>query len=143
MCNLTVESTGQNDFGPCPCCGNTSRSVSGFAYGPEGALAAYFVHWTLGRVADHWPKFDLIIGRWGEGTGPADRCMVAGQYRLLDNGPALRVIDPDGRPAATSDLAGRALPRSEVVGKPTAAQAFAIVDALLAQDDRLAEMLGR
>ena len=143
MMDYTIERTGQNDFGPCPCCGNTSRCDWGFVHGPNGVVAAYYVHWTVGRVADHWPNFDLIIGRWGEGTVAADRCMVALRYRLLENGPAFMVIDPDGRPSATSGLVGRALPRSEVIGTPIAAQAFAIADALLEQDGRLAEMLGR
>jgi len=141
MDDLTVEPTGQNDFGPCSCCGNTSRSICGFVHGSEGAVAAYFVHWTLGRIADHWPNFDLIIGPWGEGTAAADRCMVALQYRLLHTGPAFMVIDPGGRPSATSSQVGKALPRSEVVGKPIAVKAFAIGDAVLAQDDRLREML--
>ena len=141
--DYTVEPTGQNDFGPCSCCGNTSRCAWGFVHGPNGAVAAYFVHWTVGRVADHWPNFDLIIGQWGEGTVAADRFMVALRYRLLESGPAFMVIDPDGRPSATSGLVGSALRRSEVIGKPIATQAFAIADALLVQDGWLAEMLGR
>jgi hypothetical protein len=143
MDDLRVEPTGQNDFGPCSCCGNTSRCVWGFVHRSEGAVAAYFVYWTLGRVNDHWPNFDLIIGPWGQASAAADRRMVALQYRVLDSVPSFMVIDPDGRPSATSELVGKALPRSEVVGKPIAAQAFAIVDAVLGQDDRLTEMLVR
>jgi hypothetical protein len=142
MADLTVEPTGQKDHGPCACCGNLSRCVWGFVHGAEGTRAAYFVHWTVGRVADHWPNFDLIIGRWGEGASAADRSLVAMEYRLLDNGPAFRVIDAEGRPAAESELVGRVLPRSEVVGQPIAGEAFALVDAVLAQDDRVAELLG-
>jgi hypothetical protein len=141
MDELTIEPTGQKEFGPCSCCGNVSRCVWGFVHGREGAVAAYFVHWTIGRVADHWPNFDLIIGRWGQGATPADRCMVALQYRLLENGPAFMVIDPDGRPSAKSELVSKALRRSEVIGSPIAAQAFGIVDAVLAQDTRVAELL--
>jgi hypothetical protein len=143
MNDLTVEPTGQNDFGPCPCCGNTSRTVWGFVNGPVGTVAAYFVQWTVGNLANHRPNFDLILGPWGEGAASADRFMIALQYRVLENGPAFTVIDPDGRPSATSELVGKALPRCEVVGKPIAAQAFAIVDAVLAQDYRLRELLGR
>jgi hypothetical protein len=141
MSSFTIEPTGQKDAGPCKCCGNISRCVWGFVHGSEGAVAAYFVHWTVGRVSDHWPNFDLIIGRWGEGATAEDRCMVALEYRMLDNGPAFKIIDPEDRPSATSELVGRALPRAEVVGKPIAAKAFAIVDAVLAQEDRIAELL--
>jgi hypothetical protein len=140
---LSIEPMGQNDFGPCDCCGNASRCVSGFVHDADAAVAAYFVHWTPGRVADHLPNFDLILGRWGEGATARDRCMVAMQYRLLDSGPAFMVIDPEGRPSATSDLVGKALARSEVIGQPIAAQAFAVVDAILAQDERVAELFGK
>jgi hypothetical protein len=139
MGELTIEPTGENNF-PCSCCGNTSRCVWGFVHSPEGGVAAYYVEWTIGRIADHSPNFDLIIGRWGEGATAEDRCMVALQYRLLDSGPAFMVIDPDGRPAATSELVGKALKRTDVIGKPIAEQAFGIVDAVWVQDTRIAEL---
>jgi hypothetical protein len=143
MNGLTIEPSGQKDLGPCACCGNNSRSVWGFVYDADGALAAYFVHWTVGRVAAHSPNFDLIIGRWGEGATRADRAMVALQYQVLDNGPAFMVIDADGRPSAKSELVGKALSRAEVIDTPFAAKAFAIVDAVLAQDGRVIEIAGK
>jgi hypothetical protein len=100
------------------------------------------VHWTLTRVHDHGAHFDLIIGRWGERTTAADRVLVALEYRVLESGPAFMVIDAASRPAATNELVGRALAREEVIGRPIAAEAFAIVDAVLAQDPRVAELLG-
>jgi hypothetical protein len=139
---LEVEPTGANDYGPCECCGNHSRCVWGFVHTPEASLASYFVHWTLTRVADHGANFDLIIGRWGEGTSARDRVLVALEYRLLESGPGLMVIDAGARPTASSELVGRALTRAEVVGRPIAEQAFAIVDAVLAQDPRVAEWYG-
>jgi hypothetical protein len=141
MDELVVEPTGSADFGPCECCGNNSRRVWGFVHTPEASLASYFVHWTLTRVRDHGANFDLIIGRWGEGASAADRQRVALEYRLLESGPAFMVIDSGNRPAASSDLVGRVLARPEVIGQPIAKQAFAIVDAILAQDRRVAELL--
>jgi hypothetical protein len=119
-----------------------SRCVWGFIHAPKGTLAAYFVHWTLTRVADHGANFDLIIGRWGEGTTAADRAVVSLAYRLDENGPSLMVIDANDRPAASGGLAARALRRTEVVGRPISQEAFVIVDAILAQDDRVAELMG-
>ena len=142
MDGLVVEPTGQKDFGACPCCGNVSRRVWGFVHAPDAALAAYFVHWTVGKVADHWPNFDLIIGRWGDGATAADRRLVALEYRLLDTGPSFRVIDARGRPAADSQLAGKVLRRCDVIGRKIAPIAFAVVDAVLAQDDRVSELVG-
>jgi hypothetical protein len=52
------------------------------------------------------------------------------------------VIDGHERPAAKSELVGRVLRRAEVVGHPIAQQAFAAVDAILAQDSRVLELLG-
>ena len=142
MDGLVVEPTDRKDFGPCPCCGNVGRRVWGFVHAPDGALAAYFVHWTVGRVADHWPNFDLIIGRWGEGSSAADRRLVALEYRLLDTGPSFRVINARGRPAVDRELVGTVLRRCDVIGRKIAPTAFAVVDAVLAQDERVSELLG-
>ena len=139
---LRVEPTGANDYGPCECCGCNSRCVWGFIHAPEGTLASYFVHWTLGRVEDHGANFDLILGKWGEKATARDRCLVSLAYRLFDSGPEFMVIDAQERPTAKSELVGRVLRRSEVVGQPIAKRAFAAVDAILAQDARVLELLG-
>jgi hypothetical protein len=52
------------------------------------------------------------------------------------------VIDGHQRPSAKSELVGHVLRRDEVVGQPIAKQAFAVVDAILAQDSRVLELLG-
>lgn len=140
--SLRVEPTDCNDFGPCPCCGNNSRCVWGFIHSEHETIASYFVHWTLGRVPDHGANFDLILGKWGQGSAAQDRCLVALAYRLSADGPSFMVIDAHNRPSATSELVGHVLQRDEVVGQPIAQQAFAVVDAVLAQDVRVAEVLG-
>jgi hypothetical protein len=139
---LRVEPTDSRDFGPCECCGANTRRVWGFVHGAGGTVAAYFVQWAVGRVVDHGANFDLILGRWGEGAGAADRSLVALAYRLDDTGPSFMVLDAASRPAAGSELVGRALARGEVVGRPIAQEAFRVVDAVLAQDARVAELLG-
>ncbi|HEY7152731.1 MAG TPA: hypothetical protein VH575_02120 [Gemmataceae bacterium] len=139
---LRVEPTGTNDYGPCECCGNNSRCVWGFIHAPEGTLASYFVHWALNRVADHGANFDLILGKWGEQATAQDRCLVSLAYRLFEDGPQFMVIDGHDRPSAKSELVGQVLRRAEVVGQPIAKQAFAAVDAILAQDSRVLELLG-
>lgn len=138
---LQVEPTGASDYGPCECCGNDSRCVWGFVHAPEGTLASYFVHWTLNRVADHGANFDLIIGKWGDEATVQDRCLVSLAYRLSESGPQFMVIDGHDRPAATSELVGQVLRRPEIIGKPIAELAFASVDAILAQDARVLELL--
>jgi hypothetical protein len=141
MERLEIEPTGTSDYGPCPCCGSNSRRVWGFVHGQKEALASYFVHWTLTRVRDHGANFDLIVGRSGDGATARDRVLVALAYRVDETGPSFMVIDAADRPAAASDLVGRALAGEEVIGRPIAKQAFSIVDAILQQDARVAELL--
>ena len=118
-----------------------SRCVWGFVHAPNGTRAAYFVHWTLSRVADHGANFDLIIGKWVEQSSATNRVAVSLAYRLDETGPSFMVIDATDRPTATGGLAEHILLRAEVIGRPIAQQAFAIVDAVLAQDERTAELL--
>jgi hypothetical protein len=84
----------------------------------------------------------LILGKWGEQATAQDRCLVSLAYRLFEDGPQFMVIDGHDRPSAKSELVGQVLRRAEVVGQPIAKQAFAAVDAILAQDSRVLELLG-
>ena len=90
---MEIEPSGSNDYGPCECCGNMSRCIWGFVQSPTGPRAAYFVHWTLTRVADHGANFDLIIGEWGEGASAADRAVVSLAYRLDETSSQDMVVD--------------------------------------------------
>ena len=138
--DITVETDGSNDSGPCRCCGNMSRTVWGYLSHAENPLAAYYVHWTLGRV-DHGANFDLVVGEWGEGTSPKDRAVVAVAFRWMSNGPEFMVIDAEGRPAAKAGaLADRALRRDQVIGTPLAAEVFAMLDAIWLNDQRIGEL---
>ena len=140
---ITIEPTGSNDTGICDCCGRSSRCVWGLAHADGRCLAAYYVHWTLGHVIDRGANIDLIIGEWGKATTSESRSALALAYRLIDTGPSMMVIDADTRPASDRRLVGRALRRDEVIGTDAARDAFAIADAILAQDKRVAELLGR
>jgi len=115
--------------------------VSGFVYGANDTAAVYFVHWTLGGVDTHGAHFDLIIGKWGDGTTPSDRSAVALEFRRTEQGPAFMLIDASQRPAGRSDLAGRALSRDAVVGTPLAKLAFDLVDAVWVHDSRIREIV--
>ena len=142
MQSLSVELTEAADFGPCDCCGSATRRVWGFVHVSGRVMAAYFVQWAIGRVADHGALFDLVLGRWGEGASAADRVLVTLDYQITDSGPAFMVIDSVGRPADDPGMVGRALSRAEVVGQSVAGEAFSVADAVLAQDARIAELLG-
>jgi hypothetical protein len=139
---ITIDPTGSNDTGVCDCCGRSSRTTWGQAYADGRCVAAYFVHWTLGHVPDRGANIDLIIGEWGEAPNADRRSAISLAYRLTESGPSMMVIDANTRPTLRSPLVGQALCREEVIGTPLAQNAFAIADAVLAQDDRVAELLG-
>ena len=137
---IEVEVDSQKDSGPCDCCGEPSRTVSGFLHTKEATLAAYFVHWTPGK-REHGASYDLIVGPWGEGARRENRYLVSLRYRVTERGPEFMVVDATDRPAASNELVGRALSRTQVVDTPLATSVFALVDAIYLHDPRIAELL--
>ena len=137
MDERSIELSGSHDFGPCDCCGSNSRTVWGYVYRGNDAEAVYYVHWSLGKVAEHGAHFDLIIGQWGEGSEDTDRQTVSLEFQP---GLGVMVIDAGPRKIATERIAGKALSRDEVIGTPLAQQAFDIFDAIWLQDGCIAEV---
>ncbi|MGX7741278.1 hypothetical protein [Rhodopseudomonas parapalustris] len=127
--------------GRCDCCGQISRRVSGTISTSDAAVAAYQVWWTVGHVGEHGAEFDLICGRWGDGTSASDRFVMRLHHFIAATGPAVMVQD-----ASLADgldrLAARALRRDDIIGTPRAAEVFALYDAIALQDARLAELFG-
>lgn len=127
--------------GRCECCGQISRRVSGTISTADAAVAAYSVWWTVGHIAEHGAEFDLICGRWGDGTTASDRAVVRLHHFIAPTGPAVMVQD-----ASLADgldrLAAHALRRDDIIGTPRAAEVFALYDAIALQDVRLAELFG-
>lgn len=128
-----LEETG----GHCACCGRESRSVAGLASMNNRTYAAYWMHWTIGHLHEQGANLDLVLGKWGDGTSPADRVAVALVHReQADGTPALMIIDASDRPAADGRLANVGLRRDEVIGTPLAALIFSLTDAIYEQDGR-------
>jgi hypothetical protein len=104
-------------------------------------VAAYFVEWHPGAVAEHGAAFDLILGRWGEGASAADRVAVSLSFRWTDHTPGFMLIDAEGRHHAQGSLAAQAFPRSAMGRSPEVVQqAFAVADAIWLDDTRIAEL---
>jgi hypothetical protein len=138
---LVVELDGHSEFGPCECCGHTSRRVWGYLHDDDATRAAYLVTWTPGHL-DHDPAFELIVGRWGEGATAADRVRVALRCRFSGSGPQFMVVDAARGDEARRALAAAELTRAQVVGTPLATDIFAMVDAIWLGDARLGEFTG-
>lgn len=136
---LELEPTGSSDFGPCECCGERSRIVWGFVHRGGTTEAAYFVHWTPGKVPEHGAHVDLVMGRWGKGAERVDRYAVSLEFR---HGAGVMVIDASARDISKNALVGRGLRRDEVVGTPLATRVFEVVDVIWSADTRIAEVRG-
>ena len=137
-----IEQAGSSDTGVCDCCGRSSRCVWGYAHTHDRCIAAYFVHWTLGHIPDRGANIDIILGEWGEAATADRRNAIGLAYRLTETGPSMMVVDAETRPFSRNSLVGRALRRNEVIGTPVAQEAFAVADAILSKDERVAELLG-
>ncbi len=138
---VQVEQLGAKYTEPCECCGSKTRRVWGFVHYGPATEAAYFVGWTPGAVLRHGAAFDLILGAWGDGTGPGDRVAVSVAFKVTDRGPEFMVVDATGRAHVKPTMVERALTRAEVMGTPMAARAFAVLDAIWLGDPRLAELV--
>jgi hypothetical protein len=135
---LRLEPSGTQE-GVCDCCGTSTRRVWGFVRHPIGAVAAYFVGWTIGRK-DHGASFDLIVGAWGSGATQKQRGAVSLTYRAADGDYGFAIVDATDRPTANSELVGRVFTRHQVVATTLADQVFAIADAIFMTDARLDEV---
>jgi hypothetical protein len=123
-------------FGPCECCGEMTSRVWGYVESRDATVAAYFVEWTPGHEEDH-ANFDLIVGKWGEGTESSDRRAASLEFRKFQGTPSFMVIDATSRDVSHNSLISKALLREEIVGNPVASQVFAICDVIFLDDPRL------
>lgn len=139
---LDVEPTGSKNFGPCSCCGHHSRTVWGFVHRGGVTEAAYWVHWSLGKVDEHGAHLSLVVGKWGDNASPEDRQEVSVLFHRDQDGPAFMITDPTRRDGREHQLAARVLQRHEVVGKPLASIVFGILDAIWLYDGRIGELTG-
>jgi len=136
---LTIEPDGSNDYGPCKCCGNMSRTVWGYIHRDGEMAAVYYVHWTLGRI-DHGARVELIMGRWGDDSSADDRSAVAIACRVQAGEPQFMIRDAE---AKQDELATHALRRDQIVGTPMSAEIFEMVDAIWLDEKRIGELGGK
>jgi hypothetical protein len=137
-----LEELDSQDRGPCECCGNMSRMVSGLIYLHGEARAGFQVHWTPGHVAEHGAGFYFIVGRWGKTAAAMDRVGVALRYGETQSGFAFTVVNAADTPLAGNELAERLLSRDEVIGTPLAQEVFDMVDFIWLTDSRIMDITG-
>lgn len=137
--HLTIDPENEKRFGPCECCGNMTRRVWGDASYDGTMIAAYYVEWTPGHMANG-ANFDLIIGYWGDDVGPEYRHAIALLFKQFKTGGQFMVIDAATRSFSKSELVGHVLERQQVIGQPFAQTIFAICDTIFLEDERIAEL---
>ena len=126
--------------GPCACCGTTNRTVWGDARVDGVQRATYYVQWKPERPVED-AVFFIILGPWDRDV-PAERVGVALKCRMTKRGPGFMVMDAAGSSwGAAGKKAATHHHRDQVVGTPLAAEAFAIVDQVMYQDNRVRERL--
>ena len=99
------------------------------------------MQWVPGSIFKHGAAFDVIIGRWGDGSLPSDRSAVSLEFRHTEHGPEFMVIDAHGRYHADPAVATTALSRDAVLHSSIAHDAYAIVDAIWLSDSRVGELI--
>ncbi len=124
---------------PCSCCGGTTRTVWGYVYSDGEAHAVYYATWTE-QHPEHDLSFARSIGGWGEGANPGEKKMVALECRILDNGPALMVVDAAGSGLANPYL-GTMLTRQQVLSSDIKQKASDIIDRIIEDDKRVKEFI--
>ncbi len=138
---LEIKPLGSKDTGRCKCCGRVSRKIWGLFRRDGATHGSYFVHWTVGHVFENGAHIDVIFaGPIKEGAKLPEFHAVSLEYRILDSGPSLMVVDATERAYAMSPRVGHCLKRNDVIGGPLADAVFAICDAFLVQDRRLAAL---
>jgi hypothetical protein len=141
MFRLEFDGSNEKSSGPCPCCGNNSRTVWGFVYSNESALAVYYVHWTPGHIPVT-ANFDLIFGDWSEGSGPKSRGVCSFEFRNIDGKPGFMAIDAAGRPASDGSMAALVASRDQFLKLPIRDKLFEVAYYVYLNDPRLQELRG-
>ena len=137
---LRIEIAGENEPTLCDCCGNKTKTVWGYVYEGDNAIAAYFVQWTQNNK-EHFPNFDFLIGTWGD-ESIQDKKLISWVYNATHEGEgSYMVIDAVNRPAAQSDLCSKALKREEAVTNCHLMKiSKEILDAVWLNDSRIEEI---
>jgi hypothetical protein len=132
---LTITPEGESEH-PCPDCANTTKTVWGLVDNDSGAYAVYYARWTSGHP-ERGALLYISMRGWGEEGDPRDKVAVGLDSRMGDDRPGFQVVNASELSWSKHDQLGRPLGRDEAFASGAAQEAFAIVDELIEQDDRV------
>lgn len=118
----------------CDCCGGTTLRLTGDLRDAAGWLAFYSVRYTPTHP-DPMAEFTLGYGDW-TAEAPRDRRWVFGATWSVSH-RAFMLRDLSAAPTTVDAIH---LDRADILGTPFAADAFAMLDAVLLHDARLEDL---
>jgi hypothetical protein len=113
-----------------------TRTVWGFVHENDAPRAVYFVRWNDDDLVAG-ATFYLSFGEWHEGGHPGTRRGVGVLAREYQGRLAFMVIDATDTGFAGNEALGIPLARGEVMGTEYATGAFAVLDRITLDDERV------
>lgn len=137
---LTIEPDGEKFHGPCPDCGEATRSVWGYVSTEEAARAVYYIRWTDFHL-ERGAQLGISIGTWGDGSRPNDRALFGVECRIAAAGPEFMLVDAASVPWSENGFLGTSLTRQQALADSRKPEMFEILDCLVEADPRFRTFL--
>lgn len=125
----------------CDCCNGTTTTLSRWVYKDDNAFALYLARFSDNHT-DRSIALLVSVGGWGT-DDPSGRFSVALEMRVLENGPAVMVVDAATSPWADEAFLGQMLDRPTALAHPAIKDVFAITDRMVLDDPPLCAFLQR
>jgi hypothetical protein len=137
---FTLEPDGEKFHGPCPDCGEATRSVWGYISTEEAARAVYYIRWTDFHL-ERGAQLGISIGVWGEGSRPIDRALFGVECRIGAAGPEFMLVDAASVPWSADEFLGMSLTRHQALADSRKSEVFEMLDRIVEGDPRFRTFL--
>lgn len=117
------------------------RTVWGYVFSENGPRAVYYVRWNDTALRE--AEFVVSVGEWGEGSGPHERSCTVLVGQKYEGRLALMLVDAAFSSFADQSFLGAMKGAEEVRGSELAREVFRILDEVLVQDERVAQLRAR
>ena len=137
---LTIDPDGEKFHGPCPDCGEATRSVWGYVSTEAAARAVYYIRWTDFHL-ERGAQLGISIGMWGDTSRPIERVLFGVECRIDATGPQFMLVDAQSVPWSADGFLGMGLTRSQALADARKAEVFQILDLVVEADPRFRTFL--
>jgi hypothetical protein len=135
---LTVELGPEDAPFPCDDCGGATYVLRGGVRADGRDRAVYIAAQTEG----HRPiALAVSLGKFGQGTAPADRVVFTLLARVEEGGVELMVVDPERCPFECAEVLGRQLSRADALARPDIQELYGIAELVASEDPRVKSWL--